>query len=153
MEQSQLFFIWLLRASLSLSCALLRSAVRRCIHARRREIIACPPHSTPNKRAVLMRASLPLSVLLAITRSFSWLFLLSLKGPGSLSLLSCCSWRSHPPHPSTFGVRLAELGAFRRDGGDSGTSCGAATPPLNGRNERHVEEKLSITPNCWQKRG
>lgn len=66
----------------------LRSAVCLCIHSAWQEIIACPPHSTSNKRAVLMRAFLCLSFSLSRPPSLahSSLSCLSMKCWGSLSL-------------------------------------------------------------------
>lgn len=92
------------------------SAVRRCVHARRQEIIACPPHSTPNKSRVNEGFPAPSSHsnLLSITCSFSPLFPLSVKCPGSLSLLSLWRWdapvpgRSNPMDRSALHVCPAE---------------------------------------------
>lgn len=99
---------------LSLRLSLARSAVCRCIHARWQEIIACPPHSTPNKRAVLMRAFLRASLTLSCSPSlahslhyFSSPWRAQAHCLGflqqdflSLSLFSCCS----PGRPGPAGV-------------------------------------------------
>lgn len=76
------------RLSRSRSLSPLRSAVCHCIHSAWQEIIACPPHSTSNKRAVLMRAFLRLSLTLSRSPSLSSLLCLSTKCSGSLFLLS-----------------------------------------------------------------
>lgn len=145
------------RLSLSVSLALVRSAVRRCIHARWQEIIACPPHGTSNKRAVLMRAFLRVSLALSCSPSLTqslhysaspWsvqthclcflqsevsslqLLLLWFRSGGSWTVWAAALTSAGL---SAFSVCLAELGMFRDDGGYFRTSCGG-TPPLNDGN-------------------